>query len=42
MDTYAMLREVHIGVTYRIILMIRPGPPTQLILYVFYGVHEWG
>ena len=22
--------------------MIRPDPSTQFILYVFYGVHDWG
>ena len=41
-DTYVMLREVNIGVIYRIHLMIGPGPPTQFILYVFNGVHDWG
>ena len=41
-DKYVMLREVHIVVIYRIHLRIGSGPPTQLILYVFYVVHDWG
>ena len=41
-ETFVFLREVHIGIIYRIHLMIRPDPSTQFILYVFYGVHDWG
>ena len=37
MDTYVMLTEVHIGVIESINLMIEPDPPTQFIIYVFYG-----
>ena len=42
MDTFVILTEVHIGVIYRIHLMIGPDPSTQSILYVFYGVHDSG
>ena len=41
-NTFVILSESHIGVICRIHLMIGPGPPTQLIPYVFYGVHDWG
>ena len=40
-DTFVILTEVPIGVIYRINLMIEPDPPNQLILYVFYVVHDW-
>ena len=33
---------MHIGVIWRIHLMIGPDPPTQFILYVFYGAHGPG
>ena len=41
-DTFVILTEVHIGVIYRIHLMIEPNRSRQFILYVFYGVHDWG
>ena len=41
-DSFVILTEVHIEVFYRIDLMIGPDPPTQFILYMFYGVHDWG
>ena len=41
-DTFVILTELHIGDIYRIHLMIEPNRSTQFILYVFYGVHDWG
>ena len=41
-NTFVMLKEVHIGVIYCLHLMILPDPPTQFILNMFYGVHDWG
>ena len=40
-DTFVILTEVHDGVIYRIHWMIGTDPPTQFILYVFHGVHDW-
>ena len=38
----AILTEVYIGFIYGIDLMIGPGPPTQFIPYMLYGVYDWG
>ena len=38
--TFVILTDVRIGVIYRIHFMIGPDPPTQFILYVFYGVND--